>query len=64
MCDFLVDDEAKDISRITDIPWSWQRVHQRGVLRPFLDLRNLDWWDRWRVVWAQIGGWTYLDAVN
>lgn len=53
---YLTDDDAVDVSRITGIPWSWERVHQRGPRHPFLDLTNLCWWDRWRVAWTWIGG--------
>lgn len=55
MMPYLLDDEAVDVSRITGIPWSFERVSQRGVPQPFLDLRNLSWWDRFRVAWAMIG---------
>ena len=55
MMAFLVDDVARDVSRITGIPWHYERVHQRGVPHPFLDLDRLDWWDRMRVAFTQIG---------
>jgi hypothetical protein len=57
---YLIDDEAIDVSRITGIPWCYRRVHQRGALHPFLDLAELDWWDRWRVAWTIIGGHSFL----
>ncbi len=53
---FLVDDEAVDVSRMTGLPWSYERVSQHGVPQPFLDLRMLDWWQRFRVAWCLIGG--------
>jgi hypothetical protein len=60
---YLTDDEAIDVSRMTGIPWSYERVHQRGVPRPFLDLRNLPWWEQWRVAWARIGAYVWVDNV-
>lgn len=52
---YLIDDEARDVSWLTGIPWYYARVHQRGPLHPFIDLVELQWWDRWRVAWARIG---------
>lgn len=57
---YLVDDAAVDVSRITGLPWCWRRVETRGVPRPYLDLVELDWWDRWRVAWALIGGLVWI----
>jgi len=52
---YFLDDEAIDISRLTGIPWSWQKVHQRGNRHPYLEVSDLSWWERWRVAWAYIG---------
>lgn len=56
---YLMDDEAIDISRITGIPWCYAKVHQRGIKHPFLDLSALSWWDRFRVAWAYIGAYVW-----
>lgn len=58
----LVDDEAVDVSRMTDLPWGWWKIEQRGELRPVLLLDELGWWDRFRVFWTRLGGWYYLDC--
>ncbi len=60
---FLVDDAAVDVSRLTGIPWSYERVHQRGVPRPFIDLDSLTWWERFRIAWTLIGANFYLEAT-
>ncbi len=51
---YLYDDAAVDVSRITGIPWSWQQLETGGTRRPFLDLMELDWWDRMRVAFTVI----------
>lgn len=61
---YLIDDEAVDVSRMTDLPWGWWKIDQHGVRRPVLLLEELDWWDRWRVLWARVGGWYLLDSAN
>lgn len=61
---YLTDELAVDVSRITGIPWSYQKVHQRGIHRPFMDLRQLDWVDRLRVAFTLIGGYYYIDAAE
>ncbi len=58
---YIVDEEARDVSQMTGIPWYYARVHQRGALHPFIDLVDLCWWDRWRVAWARIGGYYLTD---
>ncbi len=60
---YLVDDVAVDVSRITGIPWSYERVHQRGARHPFIDLDKLTWWERFRVAWTLIGVNFYLEAT-
>ena len=60
---YLVDDVARDVSRMTGIPWSWQRVHQRGPMHPFIDLMDLGWWERFRVAWARIGAQVFMEAT-
>lgn len=60
---FFVDEEAVDISRLTGLPWSFQKTHQRGVLRPYLEISSLDWFDKWRVAWAYIGAHYYVTTV-
>lgn len=52
----LTDDEARDVSRVTGIPWYYGRIHQRGPLHPLMDLSELDWWDRFRVAWVLVAG--------
>lgn len=64
MYPYLIDDEAVDVSRMTGIPWSWEKVHQRGVRHPFIDLNKLDWWDRMRVVFALIGGYVWSNHAS
>jgi hypothetical protein len=59
---WLVDDEARDVSRLTGIPWFFARIHQRGAEHPCIDLGELDGWDRLRVAFAQIGAHYYLDT--
>ena len=61
---YLIDDEARDVSTLTGLPWRWARVHQRGPLHPYLDLLELCWWDRWRVAWARIGAYVVVEAWN
>jgi hypothetical protein len=46
---YLYDDAAKDVSRITGIPWAYLQVESRGPRRPAINLLELDWWDRMRV---------------
>ena len=58
---YLIDDDARDVSRITGIPWSYERVHQRGVPHPYIDLGALDRIDRLRVAFAMIGAQYYVD---
>lgn len=57
---YLVDDEARDISRMLGIEWEYQQVHSKGVRRPFIDLQKLDPWMRFRVAWCLISGYHYL----
>jgi hypothetical protein len=59
----LVDEEARDVSRITGIPWAYERIHQRGVLHPVIRVDDLGWWDRWQIVWATIGVRFYLESA-
>jgi hypothetical protein len=58
---YLVDDEARDVSRMTGLEWTPAKVHSKGIVRPFLDLRTLDYWDQFMVAWTMIGAYAYLD---
>ena len=60
----LTDEWAQDASRLTGIPWSYQRVHQRGVLHPVIDTSELEWQDKWRLAWAIIGAMAYCDLAG
>jgi hypothetical protein len=60
---YLLDEEAKDVSRVTGIPWCWQKVHQRGDYHPFIDLTQLDWAAQFQVAWSLIGMNYYLDST-
>lgn len=57
----LLDDIAQDVSRITGIPWAWERVETKQPKRPCINLFNLDPIDRLRVSFALIGGHFYCD---
>lgn len=59
----LTGEEAVDVSRMTGIPWSWERVASWEPLVPVLDLLRLSYADRMRVAWARIGAWFYLDGA-
>ncbi len=49
---YLTGTEAGDVSRRTDIP-----PDDAGL---FIDLSRLDWFDRWRVMWARVGMHTWF----
>jgi hypothetical protein len=51
---YLYDDAAKDVSRITGIPWAYLQVESRSPRRPAINLLELDWWDRMRVTFTVI----------
>lgn len=51
----LVDDEARDVARMTGVRWYWARVESHGRPRPCIDLTDLSWWDRFAVAWCRIG---------
>lgn len=51
----LVDDEARDVARMTGVRWYWARVESHGRPRPCIDLAELNWWDRFVVAWCRIG---------
>lgn len=54
MITYLYDDAAKDVSRITGIPWAYLQVETRSPRRPAINLLELDWWDRMRVTFTVI----------
>lgn len=53
---YLTGSVARDISRMTDIP-----PDDAGL---FIDLSRLGWWDRFRVMWAFLGGHWYCDLTE
>lgn len=59
----LLDDIAQDVSRITGIPWAWERVETKAPKRPCINLFNLDPIDRLRVSLALVGGHYYCDLT-
>lgn len=60
----LLDDIAQDVSRITGIPWSYERVETKQPKRPCINLFNLDPIDRLRVSFALITGHYMLDILE
>ncbi len=59
---YLYADAAVDASRLTGIPWSWERVETGTPPTPCINLTTLAWWDRWKVAWALIGAHAYVDS--
>lgn len=44
-------------------PEAAQDMVERGLWHPdwvVLDMTRLEFWDRWRAVWARIGAWYYI----
>jgi hypothetical protein len=48
-------------------PVAAEEAIQRGAWRHddvLMDLSRMEWWDRWKVAWALIGGHAYIDVEN
>lgn len=61
---FLIGSYARDVSRMTDIPWFYGKVVSNGIRVPMISLQHLSTIDRYRVDWALIGGYYYLDQKD
>ncbi len=63
---YLYDSAAKDVSRVTGIPWGYGRPSNTDHPRPFISLLDLNWGDRFRVAWTLIGMeyWLALRSTN
>lgn len=59
----ITDDAARDVSRITGIPWSYQKVHQRGAMHPVIDPQELDAWANLQIAFAMIGANFWCDQL-
>lgn len=53
---YIVDEEARDVSRITGIPWSYERVQSNDIRRPCIMFDDLCWVDKLGVAFALVGG--------
>jgi hypothetical protein len=58
----LTGNYAVDVSRMTGIPWSWERADSRGPRVPMIDPSRLSYVERMRIVVALIGAHYYLDS--
>lgn len=58
----LIGEDAITVSRITGIPWAYERVVSRGPLIPTIHLARLPYVMQMRVAVAMIGAHVVLDA--
>ena len=61
---YLYDDAAVDVARLTGLTWSWKQLETNGQPRPYIDLLELDWWDRMRVALTVIAVENLLKGVR
>lgn len=53
---YLTGETARDVSRITGLPWRYCRVETNGPRVPYLGYSDYDEWDQFRIGWALVGG--------